>query len=314
MFQTIDFAICRSNLEMNGEEFLLGELTTEILNITVEEYVRMRELVERGTFESLTEVHTFLRRKQFFRLNLYPTELLSPKEYRELLNDLYSFNQTMFWFIDRFLMALKKLDAENYAAALYNFFHHPSAYKRIVNPLQESPLAFTVSDEIAVAYDPREIPGQPGAYAIYEIYRVHGLQGFLKMDFMRALIAGHCFRRCRNCKRFFLSTQGYHTDYCDRPLEGNPKRRCRNQGAKNGAKEKAANNPVIRGYNRAYQRIFADRRRGRISEADWERSKQRIADLRDMATSGRLSDRELEDSLQPKQLYGELNIVRKGRR
>ena len=134
----------------------------------------------------------------------------------EIVDDLYSFNQTMFWFIDKFLSHLKKLNTENYAAALYDFFHNPRREKIIVNPINNDGQVFMRFDPVQVQYISREIPGSPDNYAIYEYYHIEHLQSFLKVDFYRALMAGHVIRRCKNCHMFFLLTNGLHTEYCDR--------------------------------------------------------------------------------------------------
>ena len=97
-------------------------------------------------------------------------------------------------------------------------------------------------------------------------------------------------------------------------MADNPKRTCRQQGAKNIAKEKAKNNPVLQCHNRAYRRITADKRRGNITEIDWRRAKQRLADLRDMATSGRLRDVEIERLTSSDELYAYLGIERNTKR
>lgn len=312
MFESIQFSVHDKRLEIGDESFLLGELTTDVMNISPEEYQRMAELLEGDpNFEELVEVHSILRKRSFFRLHLHPNELMEADQYRELVDDIYAFNQTMFWFVDRFLMTLKKLDSENFAAALFDFYSHPGAEKMIANPLRNSIRhIYRFNDPAMITFAPCEV--EPGRYAIYELVTAQSLQSFLKFDFMRALMVGHSVRRCKNCKRFFLSTNGYHTDYCDRPLADDPSRTCRNRGAKNHAKEKADNNPAIRSYRRAYQRISADKSRGRITEAEWALAKTRLADLRDMAMAGKFSDTETEERMRSENLYWELGIQRKG--
>ncbi|MDD2956238.1 MAG: DUF6076 domain-containing protein [Oscillospiraceae bacterium] len=313
MFGQFDFYIHGNQVELSGQSFLLGELTCDLLNISPTEFEEMRALMERADSEAIRHLHNMLMSYQLFKL-IAPSEAIDDADaYRHVLSDIYSFNQTMFWFIDQGLMHLHKLDSENFAAALYDFYSHPSLDKMMVNHLRNGVHSFSLFDSIDVRYVPREIPDQPDCYAIYEVYSAQYLQAFLKMDFMKALMSGHTFRRCKNCKRFFLLTQGYKTDYCDRPLAENPKRTCRQQGAKNIAKEKAKNNPVLQSYNRAYRRITADKRRGNIPETDWRRAKQRLADLRDMAISGRLRDAEMERLVRSEELYPSLGIERKNR-
>lgn len=315
MFERIDFYIHDNRIEVGGKEFLLGELTADMLDVTPAEFYEMNTLCEaiqtENDQESMRQLHELLMKRKLFQLISKQDVLGTADRYREIVGDIYSFNQTMFHFIDKFVMRLLKLDAENYAAALYDFYTHPSLDKMMVNFFRDGFHSFTLFDEIEVRYVPREVPSLPGRYAVYEIYAVRHLQAFLKMDFMKAVMAGHIIRRCKNCKRFFLLTKGYRTDYCDRPIPDNPKRNCRNQGAKNIAKQKAENTPAIRCYRNAYQRINADKRRGNISDADWEKAKREIIDLRDRAISGGLTDLQLEEAMRSKQLYASLGIVRK---
>lgn len=315
MFERIDFYIHDNKIEVGGKEFLLGELTADMLDVTPAEFGKMNTLCEsiptENDQESMRQLHELLMKRKLFQLISEQDALGTADRYREIVGDIYSFNQTMFHFIDKFVMRLRKLDVKNYAAALYDFYTHPSLDKMMVNFFRDGFHSFTLFDEIEVRYVPREVPASPGRYAVYEIYAVRHLQAFLKMDFMKAIMNGHTIRRCKNCKRFFLLTKGYKTDYCDRPIEGKPHRNCRNQGAKNKAKEKAANNPVIHSYTNAYQRITADKERGNISEEDWRKAKREIIDLKDRAISGGLTDLQLEETMKSKQLYDSLGIVRK---
>lgn len=318
MFQEFDFYIHDESIEVGGSDFLLGELTCDILNITPEEFKKIWSLTEQlkdnQKGDKLAELHAYLMKCRLFQLIGEENKIGSIKQYEQIVSDIYSFNQTMFWFIDRYIMHLKKLDSENYAAALFDFYHSSNLDKMMVNLFRDGTHAFTLFDHVNVRYEPREISGQAGNYAIYEVYSVNYLQAFLKMDFMKAIMSGHIFRRCKNCKRFFLLTRGYKTDYCDRPLADNPKRTCRQQGAKNIAKEKAQNNPVIQSYGRAYRRITADKNRGNITDMEWDMAKRKLADLRDMAVSGRMRDSEVEAEMQSEKLYRSLDINRKNKR
>ncbi len=252
---------------MAGQSFPLGELTADILNITPEEFDQLYALsgnLGKGKDqEAIMEgIYALLKERLLFQLLTAEGVRWNANKFREIVGDIYSFNQTMFWFIDRFLMHLKKLDPENHAAALYDFYTDPHLDKMMVNFFCDPMHSFSLFDNIEVHFIPMEVPGKPDNYAVYEVYSSETIQGFLKMDFMKAVMAGHVIRRCQNCKRFFLLTQGYKTIYCDQPLADNPRRTCRQQGAKNIAKQKAEGNPVLRSYNKAYQRITADKSRG----------------------------------------------------
>lgn len=314
MFRQIDFRIHDDKIEVSGQEFLLGELTVDILSISPQEFEAMYALSQNLDGGNIQKLHDMLMGRKLFQLisqkdNFYPAQT-----YQQIVSDIYSFNETMFWFIDKALMHLKKLDSENYAAALYGFYANPRADKMMVNHFRHGTHAFTLFDNIDVRYVPDTIPTQTDTYVIYEVYSVKYLQAFLKMDFMKAIMNGHTIRRCKNCKRFFLLTKGYKTDYCDRPIEGKKNRTCHNQGAKNMAKENAANNPIILSYTYAYHRITADKYRGNITEDEWKAAKKRLADLRDMGISSRLTYKEVNDQMKSAVLYPSLGITKKSGR
>jgi len=301
---------------------------------------------ERGDFEMRVEMRALrrmlLKRKLFRALETYPksTELnafelpvwepedlseeyLPPeaekasdpyeirdesRKYQQLVHDIYAFNNSIFAFIDMFVEELDKMDKTHYAEALYKFSTDGFMQDRMGIPDYEERI-LSVSDALSVQYVPRKTPG--GSHAIYECFHVERLQSFLKLDFYRALMAGHIIRRCKNCKLFFLSTNSIHTKYCDRPIPGKPHRNCRNQGAKNIAKEKARNNPVLRSYQQAYNRVNTDFNRGRITVEERDRARKRLIDLRDEAVSGKHRDAGVDALMQPDCLYPSLKIERK---
>ena len=186
--------------------------------------------------------------------------------YCSVLSNLSSFNQTIRFFIDYYLSALKKLTPENYAAVLYDYLNDPrAAQKMIANPLNGGGL-YSNADPVMLRFVPREtVPGSD-EYQIYEYYEVNNLQTLLKMDFYRALGAGHIIRRCECCRRYFLLTKGYHTKYCDRPNPDNPKYTCAQLGYRQtGMKEAARDDPKKQALLRCYQRLNKDVSRGNLT-------------------------------------------------
>lgn len=230
------------------------------------------------------------------------------QKYQQIVHDIYAFNQAMFHFIDGFIKHLDKMDADHYAEALYDFATNPRMKEEMGIPNFEERV-FSVSDALSVQYVPRKSPD--GNCAIYECFHVERLQSFLKLDYYRALMAGHIIRRCKNCGKFFLLTKGFHTEYCDRPIPGKPHRNCRNQGAKNTLKKNINALPPKRSHYEAYNRVNTDYNRGRITKEERDRARKKLIDLRDEALSGKYRDAEVEALMQPDALYGALNITRK---
>ena len=176
MYQSISFYIGTDTLVLNDHTFRLGDITTEVLNITPEEYERMKQLLDEAEEKLHLYRHTrklddwrdanklyiqlddMLCSRHVFRLlklepcilqdaemlfaeldqtklegfdypprydlifpgSLYDKWLAYERHcriYRDILEDLFSFNYTIQRFIYYYLSRLKKLDPENYAAS-----------------------------------------------------------------------------------------------------------------------------------------------------------------------------------------------------
>lgn len=178
MFRQFDFYIHGNQVELAGHKFLLGELTCELLNISPEEFEAMQLCAQKADDKAISQLHEMLMQYRLFQLTGPLKAAGDIDTYRSILSDIYSFNQTIFWFIDRGLMNLRKLDSENFAAALYDFYSHPGLDKMMVNHLRDGAHSFSLFDSIDVRYVPREIPDQPDNYAIYEVYTAQYLQVF----------------------------------------------------------------------------------------------------------------------------------------
>lgn len=202
------------------------------------------------------------------------------KCYRNILEDIASFNMTIHNFINCFLSPLVQLNPSNYAASLYDFLNHPRADRLIANPGSRAGL-FTSADAITMRFIPGE--GKPGEFHIFEYYEAKNLQTLLKMDFYRALGAGHIIRRCEYCKRYFLLAKGYHTKYCDLPNPEPPSFTCRQLGyRKTGRKEESKDDPMKQSLFRCYQRLNQDVKRGNLTDKQrqilYRKAKINIAD------------------------------------
>lgn len=125
MFDRIEFFIHDNKIEVGGREFLLGELSADIMSITPDEFDEINKLFQEiqaeKDQESMRKLHGLLMNRILFQLISKNDMLGTVEQYRQIIGDIFSSNQTMFHFTDKFLMHLKKLDAENYAAALLIF-------------------------------------------------------------------------------------------------------------------------------------------------------------------------------------------------
>lgn len=232
--------------------------------------------------------------------------------YASIVEDIFSFNNTIHNFIEKFLSKLAKLNPSNYAAALYDFLNHPNVDKLVASPWRGTGL-YTSADAVMLRFIPKPVTPDSDDYQIYEYYEATNLQTLLKLDFYKALEAGHVIRRCEYCKRFFLLTKAYHTKYCDQSCPDKPQYTCAQVGRYTlGRKEKMKDDPKLQALNRCFRRIDQDVSRGIISDADREALKKEAKHLHRQAfiRSGTTNEM-FEEILKTDNLYPRCGISRK---
>ena len=411
MFWGISFCVGNKTIEVNGQEFSLGELSAECLNITADDYADLhkvsKQIVKKlNTYETshdfddwfqanemLIQLDGMLRRYHLVRLLREDTSILSEareftqqyslfdnadcvfsehdlhimaqigeyedyldtpkayggeeqppippvppektracliypgnietkwKVYRDfadryvmIVSDIASFNTTIQNFIRVVLSKLEKMNANQYIAALYDFFNYECADKLVANPIRGSGYYFGV-DTVELRHIPRETSPGSGEFRIYEYYDVKLLQALLKMDFYKALEAGYTIRKCAYCRRYFLLKDARHTKYCDLPSQGNPKYTCAQLGYHfKRVKEMADDNPRSQSLRRCFQRIDRDVSRNVITAMDKVVLYKKAKDLFHAAeTEAGTSYEAFEQMLRSENLYPLCGVVRRSK-
>lgn len=305
MFYDICFYVKGNTIEVNEQDFLLGEFTESCLNITPDDFhdlryrhKKLKDMIEPEKLNEnldekeldlwineLFEIDSLLRKHKIFQVigtsvevirSLVSSDDLLEKttaflplliKYGDIISDIYAFNQTIFVFIINWIMNLGKCEPWNYAAAYYDFVYSPSAYKYIINPIQHSGGIYRYNDTLSsFTLVPRETFKGSGEYIIAEYYHTSSLQSLLKIDYMKGLMTGHCIRRCEHCKRFYLVTNAYRTRFCDKPSLEDPKFTCKQIAyRKTHNKDNSKNNPKYQTYRKAVHRIMRSCQRGTIT-------------------------------------------------
>lgn len=127
-----------------------------------------------------------------------------------------------------------------------------------------------------------------------ETYTFDGLGAFLYVDFFRGIDRGYLPRRCDNCGRYFLLTAGKYSSYCERPLESDPDKTCRDVGARKRYDDKCRTDPVWIPYNRAYKAHYARYMKKKMTTAQFEQWSRYAVELREQAERGELEQAEYE--------------------
>ena len=430
MFTNIAFYIGNKHLGLYSEEYLLGELTTELLNLPWDQYVSMRKTLERAQeYSKKYELHrktedwfqaneayirldNLMSQYRLFRLLRASTEILyeakeltsyrppfgkrddckmtkedlailsqiadyeeylehpedyggeeqlifedidgtksvtsipkpeppppPPKKtrallvfpgnmrdkwmfykqycsmYETVLLDVDSLQYTIKNFIKFCLSQLETLNANTYVGELSFFLSDERLQQKLVaNPFNGAG-NFSAVDDVKMHHVPRETSPGSGIFKVYEYYEVENLQAMIKLDFFKALEAGHLIRKCECCGRFFLLEKGYHTKYCDTPNPNNPDFTCAQMGYHlRGVKEVAADDPKTQSLAHCLQRLEKDLSRGVITAKEHDKLTRKAKDLyHEARLSPKMTYQAFEKSLDSKNLYRICNVIRKSK-
>lgn len=121
-----------------------------------------------------------------------------------------------------------------------------------------------------------------------EEYIASDISSLLYLEFMKMLQYNIFVRKCENCGRLFAVKGNYNKKYCDRKISGTSKT-CQEVGAINSFKNKTLKDPIIGEYQRAYKRLYARKRTGKITKEELEIQIKKATALRDEAVKGSLS-------------------------
>ena len=170
------------------------------------------------------------------------------KEYRAAVND-----------------CLLKQDEKDNFNPLERYFNYPNK----LNGRAE--IVYTVSDK----------------FILNEEYIASDISSLLYLEFMKMLQYNVFVRKCENCGRLFAVRGNYNKKYCDRRIEGTSKT-CQEIGATNSFKNKMLKDPIIGEYQRAYKRLYARKRTGKITKEELDLQIKKATLLRDKAVAGSL--------------------------
>lgn len=190
---------------------------------------------------------------------------------------------------------IKRRGADAYAAAYAQYFSDMRAAGAMLLGAND----FEQSFPVQVKFVPMKHASEDGKVILAEQAEFTYLSHFLYTDFYRGLRVGNAPRRCHNCGRYFLLTEGYNTCYCNNIAPGESERTCRKVGAhRKEAKERAGATPAQKEYAKAYNRLKMRKQRRKISADEWNAAVAKAQDLKAQAERGELSDEDLRRQLE----------------
>ena len=191
------------------------------------------------------------------------------------------------------LEPLKRRSRDAYAEAYSHF------YARVLSAgAQVFGNEFETSIPMEISFVPMFHRTEEGKIFIAEKAEFHSLMNFLQTEFYRGLVLGNAPRRCHNCGKYFLLTNGYNTCYCNNIAPGETERTCRKVGAhKKESMGKENRTPTQKEYDRTYNRLKVRKQRGKISTDEWNVAVAKAQELVAQSERGELTDEELRKKL-----------------
>lgn len=194
--------------------------------------------------------------------------------------------------LDGYFESLSGRNADAYAEGYFKFCSD------MCKLAEEDGTYFDQSFPVSVRFVPMLSPSGEGKAILAEEATFSELVYFLEVEFYRALAMGNAPRRCHNCGRYFLLTNGYDIRYCNSIAPGETEKTCRVVGAhrkeaRKNQERNASRTPAEKGYDRTYNRLKQRKNRKKMSVDDWNMAVARAGDLLDQSRRGELTDDEV---------------------
>ena len=208
-------------------------------------------------------------------------------------DNLRRFRQQIIRMAERYFEPLKRRNSNAYADAYSSFYAD-----MLLVGAQLFHEDFDQSFPMEVSFVPMMHRTEQDTMFIAEKATFNSLTNFLRTEFYRGLAKGNAPRRCHNCGRYFLLTEGYNTCYCNNIAPGETNCTCRKVGAhRKEAQGKANRTPAQKEYDRTYNRLKVRKQRGKISTNEWNAAVAAAQELVAQSERGELTDEELKNRL-----------------
>lgn len=122
---------------------------------------------------------------------------------------------------------------------------------------------------------------------MYEVFMASDISSLLYIEFMRMLQNNVFVSKCAKCQRYFIPKGNYDMKYCEREVDG--VKVCQKLGAVITFKDKVRKNPIYNEYERVYKRFYARKRKGLMSQKQFDEWLKKASKLKKDALEGILS-------------------------
>lgn len=241
-----------------------------------------------GTGEINNEGHGVLRLHTFC-----PEDIEEIKKYdKEMVELLFRFNSALSDFFDHYISLLEsyKTIFEIFKPFIDDYLHYKETY------LSSSELAkvfdkFNKNRRINFvdfrcrmnSFRYKSLVNLSGNSILCEETQFEDLKSFLYFDFFNGIKNNYIPNKCKNCGEYFLIQGGKYFSYCDRQLEEDPSKTCRDVGSRRRYGDKCKNDPIWQTYNRAYKAHYARYMKKKMTISEFEEWSRFASEIRDKA-------------------------------
>lgn len=218
-----------------------------------------------------------------------------------IIDETIAFKKFISVMLDLYFEKLNKRNEEHYAVGVYRFFTDTKLVNDIRATMPPLPsFDFAQTRDVGIEYAPMRNPDNENEYLIAERMVLGSMGAFLHADFFRALMHGHCPRKCHNCGTYFLLLSGHNTCYCANLAPNQKKvgeaKTCRDIGAHmKEVQKKEKRTPAQQEYDKVYNRLKTRKNRGKLSVDEWNGKVAEAISYMEQNQRGELSDFEYKE-------------------
>ncbi len=130
---------------------------------------------------------------------------------------------------------------------------------------------------------------------MYEVFMASDISSLLYIEFMKMVQNNVSVSVCENCGKYFIPKGNYDMKYCEREVNG--EKVCQKIGAVKSFKDKVKNNPVYNEYEKVYKRFYARKRKGLVTQSQFDDWVKKASKLKKDALKGILSYGEFKNKI-----------------
>lgn len=210
-------------------------------------------------------------------------------------NDLNEFNQDISQFFDSYIsfvdsyILIQKVSrpfVEQYLHRTGTFPTEYEAAKCYDDFNKQNDNAFKKIKCRTESFGYKVLTNEAGKPILCEEISFADIHSFVFYDLFNGIRKNYIPNQCKYCGSFFLIRAGKYYGYCNTPLKDDPRKNCRDVGARRSYDDKCKNDPIWQTYNRAYKAHYARYMKKKMTVAEFEQWSRFASELRDKTIDG----------------------------